>query len=67
LLVIVSGGEAPPDTQIRAAMRSLGIGVGENEPSESSSTQTQQDDMNTSEPSPLTSNAARCHLDKHQV
>lgn len=67
LLVIVSGGEAPPDSQVRAAMRSLGIGGGENEPSESSSTHTQQDDMNTSEPSPLTSNAVRCHLDKHQV
>jgi hypothetical protein len=60
LLVIVSGGEAPPDSQMRAAMRSLGIG--ENEPL-SISTRT-QDYMETTEPPPLRSTTTKVRLDK---
>mmetsp|Transcript_16762 Transcript_16762/g.31758 ORF Transcript_16762/g.31758 Transcript_16762/m.31758 type:complete len:445 (-) Transcript_16762:92-1426(-) len=49
LLVVVSGGEAPPDSQIRAAMRSLGI-VDNVNLSVSNPT---HDDVDTSEPSPV--------------
>lgn len=63
ILVIVSGGEAPPESQIRAAMRSLGIG--ENEPL-SRSGHTHGDD-GTTDPSLKQQSEKKNHLPENKM